>query len=713
MGQRRLSNATPDDVNKRQQPQRKSNNTVLNNTSIRKGEVFRAQRRTSENVNLRASQHMINIPVNKSIYNGYGGRQFSLADAKKQPRTKGPVLRIMPIGGLGEMGIGKNMMAIEYDDEIIIIDMGFLFPGSDYPGINYITPDITYLEENKHKIRGHVFTHGHLDHIGAFRHLIHKIPAPVYGSKFTIAMLQRTMEEATSGFEPAFTVLDPEAHERVQLGDNFNIELVRVNHSIPDATAVVIRTPLGVLVDTGDWRFEENPVDGLKFDLGRLTEIATKEGITLLMNESTNCESEGTHNHGEFEIQENLGLIMERNKNSRIIISCFSSMIHRMQLILEEAKKHDRKVAFAGYSMIQNLEAALRAGVIKIPKDVVVKMEDLVKMPDSKVTIVCTGSQGEFNAVLNRMANGSHKHIKIKNSDIIVFSSSQIPGNEKYIVRTVDGLMREGSEVIQDRKSHLTGVGPLHLSGHGYYDDHVKLINALNPTYYMPIHGEFHMLVHNAELAEKEAAIPRDNIFVCDSGDVVEITPDGAKKNGRIPVGGIMYDDSGAIVSEVVLKDRIHMATEGMFVVVLTVQRGSGRLMTSPDIISRGFIYLRDSEELMGTIRQYLKQKVARSFGGKRIDLDVIKKELKDEITHILYDQTRRTPIVIPVINEVGGGGAPKDNNNNQKQGNMRPQRQGASNGNKPQPRRFPPPQVPDTEANDPTLRSRAETKAY
>lgn len=727
MGQRRLSNAAPDDQTKRPQGQQrlKSNNTVLNNTSTRKGEVFRAQRRTSENVNLRASQHVINIPVNKSLYNGYKGRQFSVADQKKMPRTNAPKLKIMPVGGLGEMGIGKNMMAIEYDNDIIIIDCGFLFPGADYPGINYITPDISYLEENKHKIRAQVFTHGHLDHIGAFRHIAHRLPAPVYGSKFTLGMVQRTMEEATSGFEPVYHEMDPESHERVQIGDNFSIELVRVNHSIPDATAVVVRTPLGVLIDTGDWRFEDNPVDGKKFDLERLTEIATTEGILMLMNESTNCESDGTHTHGEFDIQQSMGQVMEKHLNSRLIISCFSSQIHRMQVILEEAKKHDRKVAFAGYSMIQNLEVALRAGTIKIPKDVVVKMEDVVKLPDGKVTIVCTGSQGEFNAVLNRMASGAHKFIKIKNSDVVVFSSNPIPGNEKYVTRTVDGLMREGSGVIQNGKTHLTGIGPLHLSGHGYYDDHVKLINALNPKYYLPIHGEFHMLVHNAELAEKEAAIPRDNIFVCDSGDVIEIDVDGARKAGRIPVGGIMYDDSGAIVSEVVLKDRIHMATEGMFVVVLTVARGSGRLMTSPDIISRGFIYLRDSEELMGTIRQYLKQKVARSFASKRYDLDQIKKELKDEITHILYDQTRRTPIVIPVINEIGGGSQnrdsrdrePRANGEGQNRQNTGPVRRNGSNSGgerdfvRPAPKTFPAKQVPDTEATEP--RNRTDTPAY
>jgi len=699
----------------------KQNNTVLANTQTRRGEVFRAQRRTSDDVNARASQHLINVPVNKSIYNGYNGRQFSMADQKKQPRNPAPRLRVIPIGGLGEMGIGKNMMAVEYDNDIIVIDMGFLFPGADYPGINYIVPDITYLLENKHKIRGIVFTHGHLDHIGAVRHLLHQIPAPVYGSKFTLAMVQKNMEEATTDYVPEYNIMDPEAHEQVFLGDNFSIELVRVNHSIPDATAVVVRTPEGVLVDTGDWRFEDNPVDGRKFDLERLTEIATTEGITLLMNESTNCESAGTHQHGEPEIQQSLGQVMEMYDKSRLVISCFSSQIHRMQGILEEAKKHGRKVAFAGYSMIQNVEVALRTGTITVPKDVIVKMEDIVKLPDEKVTIVCTGSQGEFSAVLNRMASGAHKFIKIKNSDVVVFSSNPIPGNEKYVVRTVDGLMREGSGVIQNGKSHLTGVGPLHLSGHGYYDDHVKLITALNPTFYMPIHGEFHMLVHNAELAEKDGGVKRSNIFVCDAGDVLEISGGEAKKAGRVPVGGVMYDDSGAIVSEVVLKDRIHMASEGMFVVVLTVQKGSGRLMTSPDIISRGFIYLRDSEELMGIIRQYLKQKVARTFSGRKVDLDVVKKEIKDELTHVLYDQTRRTPIVIPVINEIGGSGKPVGGQHGQQHGQSgdRPsgeRQQGErQNGDRPfkrpAPKKFAAPMVPDTEVVEPKQRS--DTRAY
>ncbi len=712
MGQRRLASPAKDDTSKRpNQVKQKSNNTVLNATTTRKGEVFRAQRRVSDNVNAQASQHVINIPVNKSIYNGYDGKQFSLAEQPKKPRAPRPTLKVIPIGGVGEMGIGKNMTAIEYDNEIIIVDMGFLFPGSDYPGINYITPDITYLLENKYKIRAHLFTHGHLDHIGAFRHLFPQIPAPVYATKFTIGMLQRTYEEGDQSVEPVYNEMNPESHDQVQLSDSFSVEFIRVNHSIPDAAAIVVRTPVGNLLFSGDWRIEENPVDGKQFDFSRISEIQQKEGFLLFLNESTNCESEGTHNHGEADIQHSMGEVMEAYPSSRLVISCFSSQLHRMQNILEEAQKHGRKVAFAGYSMIQNLEVALRTGTIKIPKDTVVKMEDIIKMPDGKVTIICTGSQGEFSAVLNRMATGAHKFIKIKNSDVVVFSSNPIPGNEKYVVRTVDGLMREGSSVIQNGKTHLTGIGPLHLSGHGYYEDHIRVINVVHPDYYIPYHGEFHMLVHNAELAEKECGIPRSHIFVCDAGDVVEFDHNGARKVGRIQVGGVMYDDSGAVVSEVVLKDRIHMSQEGMFVVILTVQRGTGRLLTSPDIISRGFIYLRDSEELMGMIRAYLKQKAARSFSGK-YDIDVLKKEIKDEVTHILYDQTRRTPIVIPVINEIGVVTRPQQPGQNQpQQATPRPQQKPAFQKPllppKPVGVKFPEPQVPDTETVEPHFHHR------
>ena len=668
MGQRRLKEVKQDDVKKRPDTKKKTGNAVLDGTNTRMGAVIRASRRKNEDVNQRASQHIIDIPVNKSVYNGYDGQQYSPAIDKHKKVNNQPRLKIIPLGGVSEIGIGKNMTAFEYDNEIIVIDMGFMFPdGKDYPGINYITPDISYLELNKQKIKATIFTHAHLDHIGAFRHLIAKIPSPVYATKFTIGMLKKNIDESKDDYRPDYIEMNPERHDRMQVSDNFSIEFVRVNHSIPDSAAIIIRTPVGTIFHSGDWRIEKQPVDEKMFDFERISEVASKEGFILMMNESTNVESEGTHTHSEYDIKQSFGEVMDKFTNSRIIISSFSSQIYRIQTAVDQAVAHGRKVAFAGYSILQNLDVALKAGIIKIPKGAVVKMDEIIKQPDGKVCIICTGSQGEFNAVLSRMATGAHKHVKIKDSDIIVFSSNPVPGNEISVTRTVDGLMREGSDVLQNRKTAQYGVGPLHLSGHGYFDDHVQLISVVNPKFYMPIHGEFHMIHNNAELANKTCGMARDNIFVCDNGDILELYHDGsAKKSGRIDVGGVMYDDSGAIVSEVVLKDRIHMSTEGIFVVVLTIQRGTGRLLSSPDIISRGFIYLRDSEELMNLVRQYLKQKAGTSYGnGRKSEMEKFKNEVKDEVTQILFDQTGRMPIVIPVINEISG------NSNSPRTGNQ------------------------------------------
>jgi ribonuclease J len=664
MGQQRLSTAKADDVSKRPNARKKTGNTIIDNTKTRVGEVRNARKRKSDDINVRASQHIIDVPVNKSIYNGYEGAQWSPAMDKYKKKNSAPRLKVIPLGGLGETGIGKNITALEFDNEIIVIDMGFIFPNDDYPGVNYIVPDVSYLEENKQKIKAIIFTHAHLDHIGAFRHLIAKIPAPVYATRFTIGMLKKNFEESRDKYEPKYIEMNPENHDRQVLSDNFSVEMVRVNHSIPDSAALIIRTPVGAIFHSGDWRIEKEPVDGKAFDFARITEVASKEGFVLMMNESTNVESMGRHGHGEFDIQASFGDVMDKFPNSRMIVSSFSSQVHRVQIMIDEAHKHGRKVAFAGYSLLQNVDVALKAGILKIPKGSVMKMEDIIKQPDGKVCIICTGSQGEFNAVLSRMASGAHKFVKIKNSDVIIFASNPIPGNEVSVVRVVDGLMREGSDVLQNKKTAQYGIGPLHLSGHAYFDDHVELIEAVHPKYYLPIHGEFHMLHNNAELAEKSAGIPRDNIFVCDTGDVLELFLDGtAKKAGRVPVGGIMYDDNGDVVSEVVLKDRIHMSTEGIFVAVVTVQRGTGRMLSSPDIISRGFVYLRDSEELINAIRQYLKQKVVASYKGGRKDLEKLKVEMRDDITQVLYDATHRTPIVIPVINEVGVSTKPiKDN---------------------------------------------------
>ena len=642
--------ASPEKSKAKAEAEKRKVNLSVN---TKKGEMVHHQRMLSQDVNAQATQHIIGIPVNKSRYNGYGGEQITNAKIKSA-RPDPESVRIIPIGGLGEFGIGKNMTIIEYKSEMIVVDMGVLFAGEDYPGVNYMIPDIKYLEDNIDKVKAILFTHAHLDHIGACRHLLPRFNhlTPIYGTDFTIGMIKKQMSELDEVPDMNYQVVDPLKHEKIQVSENFSVEFIHTLHSIPGNAAIVVRTPNGVIYLSGDWRHEEKPM-GIQTDYERIDEIVKNEGIDLMLNESTNIDSPGRHPHSEYDVGENLGKVMDHYVNGRIIISCFSSQILRIELILKEAAARGRKVAFSGFSMINNVEVALRSKAIKVPKDTIVKMEDIAKMPDEKVCIVCTGSQGELNAVLNRMITGAHKYIKIKSTDTIVFSSNPIPGNEPHVVNTVDGLLREGAQVIQNGKTHLTNIGPLHLSGHAYYEDHVDFVTRLKPRNYVPYHGEFYMLEHNAEMAENVIGIPRDNILVTDDGDIVELTKDKKiRKCGRIQVGNKLYDDADQPVHEAVVKDRIHISREGIFVLVLTLSKKTGHLMKTPDIISRAFIYLDNSEELIGKIRHYLRQKTDKSISTDP-EMKVLKEEIKEDITHILYDATGHTPIVIPVINKV------------------------------------------------------------
>ena len=629
--------------------QRKVNLSV----SVKKGDMVHHQRMLSQDVNAQATQHIIGIPVNKSHYNGYNGEQITNAKLK-QMRPDPEAVRIIPIGGVGEFGIGKNMTILEYKSEMIVIDMGVLFAGEDYPGVNYLIPDIKYLEDNITKVKAILFTHAHLDHIGACKHLLPKFShlTPIYGTDFTIGMIKKQMTELEEVPEMNYCTVDPLKHEKIQVSEHFSVEFIHTLHSIPGNTAIVVRTPNGLIYFSGDWRYEEKPM-GTQTDYERIDEIVTKEGVDLLFNESTNIDSPGRHPHSEYDVGENLGKVMDHYVGGRVIISCFSSQISRIELILKEAAARGRKVAFSGFSMINNVEVALRAKSIKVPKDTICKMEDIIKLPDEKVCIVCTGSQGELNAVLNRMVTGAHKYIKIKSTDTIVFSSNPIPGNEPHVVSTVDGLLREGAQVIQNGKTHLTNIGPLHLSGHAYFEDHVDFVNRLHPTNYIPYHGEFYMLEHNAEMAENVIGIQRDRILLPDDGDIIELMPNKTiRKAGRIQVGNKLYDDADQPVHEAVVKDRIHISREGIFVIVLTMSKKTGHLMKTPDIVSRAFIYLDNSEELIGKIRHYLRQKTDKSISTDP-EMKVLKEEIKEDITHILFDATGHTPIVIPVINKV------------------------------------------------------------
>ena len=645
----KVAKNTPKEQARAEAEKRKVNLSV----SAKKGDMVHHQRMLSQDVNAQATQHIIGVPVNKSRYNGYGGEQITNVKLK-QIRPDKEAVRVIPIGGVGEFGIGKNMTIIEYKNEMIVVDMGVLFAGDDYPGVNYLIPDIKYLEDNIKNVKAICFTHAHLDHIGACKHLLPKFSqiTPIYGTEFTIGMIKRQMSELEDVPEMNYCPVDPLKHEKIKVSDHLSVEFIHTLHSIPGNAAIVVRTPNGVIYLSGDWRHESNPM-GVQTDYERIDEIVAKEGIALLVNESTNIDSPGHHPHSEYDVGENLGRVMDHYVNGRVIISCFSSQIARIELVLTEAHKRGWKVAFSGFSMINNVEVALRAKSIRVPKDTVMKMEDIIKLPDEKVCIVCTGSQGELNAVLNRMVTGAHKYIKIKSTDTVVFSSNPIPGNEPHVVSTVDGLLREGAQVIQNGKTHLTNIGPLHLSGHAYYEDHVDFVTRLRPTNYMPYHGEFFMLEHNAEMAENVIGLDRKRILVSDDGDIVELLPNRTiRKAGRIHVGNRLFDDADQPVHEAVVKDRIHIAREGIFVVVLTLSKKTGHLMKTPDIVSRAFVYLDNSEELIGKIRHYLRQKTDKSIATDP-EMKVLKEEIKTDITHILFDATGHTPIVIPVINKV------------------------------------------------------------
>ena len=596
------------------------------------------------------------MPVNKSEFNGAAGVQQSKKGITRPDR--GPAnqttarqskLKVMSLGGLGE--IGKNMIAVEYENDILILDMGFGFPEPNQPGIDYVIPDVTYLERNRHKVRGIVITHGHMDHIGASGYMIPKFPVPIYGSRLSLGMVAKQIEEFKI-HTPQFIVLDPDKHERVQIAA-FNVELVRVTHTISDSTAVVVRTPVGTIIDTGDWRLDPDPLDGKLMDLDRLKQIG-EEGVLLLMSDSTNCDRPG-RTPSERVVEPTIHDLFGR-ADGRIIISTFSSSITRVQLIIDATGQAGRKLALVGRSMLSTIELCVKMGYLRVPQGLLIRVQDLSNHADGSVVVLCTGSQGEENAALVRMSTGDHQNVKIKPSDTVIFSSSVIPGNDVAIVNLIDNLMREGARVYTRATGELDGHGPLHVSGHASRDDAADLINLVRPKYYLPIHGEFHHLVRNAQVAV-ENGVPRENVFVMDNGDVLELTPDSAIKGPRIPSGIVLVDGAGVgDVEGVVLRDRLALAGDGVFMIVATVSRKTGKLVSSPDIISRGFIYMKENEELINKARTEVRRAFEkRSALGNptREDWAKFKLRLRDDIGDLLYAKTKRNPMILPVINEI------------------------------------------------------------
>jgi ribonuclease J len=616
-----------------------------------RGQAVRAQRRSQAD-----AQRIANL--------------YPTADTNTSPKRANfiddqPRLKVIGLGGMDGAG-SKNMLVVEYQNDAIIMDCGNDL-SVDLPGINYGIADTTYLETIKHKLKAYIITHGHLDHIGGLPHIVPKFPAPIYGSKFTIGRVEEIFENfglpMPDGFELKSVTMNEDTHERLKIGQ-FMVELVRVTHSIPGSTCIALDTPVGRIINTGDFRFDPNPLDHERSDIERLKELGN-EGVLALFSESTSTERPG-RTPSESTLEKSFIDIIDQAPG-RIFVGLFSTNMNRVQMIINAAIHHNRKIAMDGRSMVSTLEMAIRHGFMKVPKGTFVPIASVATMKDTQVVVVATGSQGEPSSALQRMANGEHRHVKLKEQDTVILSSSPIPesGNDRLVGDMVDNLMEKGVHVFEHRYHDIDGIGPLHVSGHASRDEYAEMISITKPKFFIPIYGPYRSKRRHIDLAI-ETGIPRANTLNVGNGQVISLTPDKMEVIGEVPYGTILVDQTGAIVSNVVVKDRVLLSEEGLVAVVLTVDKKSGTLLTSPDIISRGFIYMRDNEEIMNGLRSELKRAVQQRY--KRIDIDRFKAELKDHVTHFLFEKTQRSPIVIPVLNVIGGKQESHPNPNNPNQ---------------------------------------------
>jgi len=550
-----------------------------------------------------------------------------------------PKLKIIPLGGLGE--IGKNMMVYELGQDIIIVDCGIMFPGEEFLGIDFVIPNIEYLLQNRHRIRGIIITHGHEDHTGGLPYIWPKLGVPIYATKLTAGLIEVKMNE--------FQIKNPhirlvKAGDAIHLG-SFVVEFFRVNHSIPDSVGLAIHTPAGLFVHTGDFKFDATPVFEDQTDMEKLSHLG-HQGVTGLLSDSTNAEVSG-HSISEKEVGKAIEEIF-RKTQGRLIVTSFASLISRIQLVMNAAVKFRRKVAVAGYSMEKNIEMAAKLGYLKIPQGIVQDIRRINRLPDDEVVILCTGSQGEEMSALTRMSNGEHKQIQIKPNDTILMSSSMIPGNERAIYNTIDNLYRLGAHV--EYKKEIA----IHESGHAKCEELKKMIELIKPKYLIPIHGEYRMLFHHAKLGQ-EQGIPRERTLIAEDGQVIEFEQGrGQVTKNKINASYVLVDGLGVgDIGQIVLRDRQVMAKDGIFVVILTIDKRTGKIITSPDIISRGFVYMRQAEDLIQRARYEVKKMFTRHSNRFPLDLDFIKRSIRDEMGEFLYKNTERRPMVITVIIEV------------------------------------------------------------
>ncbi len=558
----------------------------------------------------------------------------------KKPKVTGKI-RIIPLGGLGE--VGKNMTVIEYETDMIVVDCGLGFPDEDMPGIDLVIPDISYLEANKDRLRGVLLTHGHEDHIGAVPYLLRALNVPIYGTPLTLGIIRNKLEEHVLPWKADLRAVN--AGSRIKLG-SLEIEFIHVNHSIADACALAIRTPLGTLIHTGDFKLDTTPIDGDMMDIVRLGELG-KEGVLMLMCESTNAERPG-HTPSEKNVGASLEYIFSTHTKKRIIIATFSSNVHRVQQIIDTSARHGRKVAITGRSMLNIVSAAIELGYMTVPAGVLVDINEIKRYKPGELTLVTTGSQGEPMSALYRMAFSDHSQVSLDSNDLVVLSASAIPGNEKLVGRIINELSKNDVEVLHD------AVVEVHVSGHACQEE-LKLMYALTkPKYCMPVHGESRHLIANRELA-RYMGIDNRNIFVSEIGKVLEIDAAGARFNGTVPAGKVLVDGYGVgDVGNIVLRDRRHLAQDGLIVVVATVDIDEKMLLSGPDIVSRGFVYVREAEELMEEARQVAADALMNVLESRgNIDRMQIKKCVKDDLTKFLYAKTKRKPMILPVIMNV------------------------------------------------------------
>ncbi len=546
-------------------------------------------------------------------------------------------LKIIPLGGLEQ--IGMNITAFEYEDSIIVVDCGLAFPEDDMFGVDLVIPDITYLKENIDKVKGFFITHGHEDHIGAIPYVLHEINVPIYSTKLTNGLIEHKLEE--------HHMLQTVKHKVVYYGQQINlgcfrVEFIRTNHSIQDAAALAIYSPAGIVVHTGDFKVDYTPVYGDPIDLARFGELG-KKGVLALMCDSTNAERKG-FTPSESTVGKTIDAIFAEYSNSRIFIATFASNVDRVQQIINIAHKYDRKVVVEGRSMVNIIATASELGYLKIPDNTLIDIENIKNYPDEKTVLITTGSQGESMAALSRMANGTHRKITIKPNDTIVFSSHPIPGNEKAVSNVINEIAMKGAHVV---------FRDVHVSGHAC-EEEIKLIYSLvRPKYAIPVHGEYRHLIAQARIAQK-LGIDKDNIFILTAGDVLELDENSADVTGKVHTGAVMVDGLGVgDVGNIVLRDRQHLAEDGIIIVVMTLQSGTGQVLAGPDIVSRGFVYVRDSEDMMENAREILRETMDRLSEKHITDWTKIKSEVKDALGDFVWKETQRRPMIIPIIMEV------------------------------------------------------------